>query len=354
MVPYPTTCPAMLHAFALAFRQLGDRRMLMIFVKSLAITLVVFAALGVGLYFLLEMLTAKLVGPQSSGLVATLAFAMGIALFWLTFRAIAVAVVGLFADEVVAVVEGRSYPRALASARHVSFARSAIMGLRSVGRLVAFNLLARAVVRRGGGDRDRPADRFLRGERMAAWPRPGRHGGGAAPRSGAAQGLAGADPDAALAGGGCGERAVRGAGRQPGRAGGRRGGDDPSVPSGARRMKIVATLAGALVLGACATTEPAKPVVAVPIPFRSDGPAMVMGKNAGQLVALFGAPNAEVREGPGRKLQFASAICVLDAYLYPRGEGQAVVTHVDARQTDGSPIDRASCVAALQRRGGGK
>ena len=132
----------MLHAFALAFRQLGDRRMIAIFAKSLAITLVVFAGLGVGLYFLLERLTARLVGPHSSALVVTLAFAMGLALFWLTFRAVAVAVIGLFADEVVAVVEGRSYPRALASARHVSFARSAAMGLRSVGRLVAFNTLA--------------------------------------------------------------------------------------------------------------------------------------------------------------------------------------------------------------------
>lgn len=120
-------------------------------------------------------------------------------------------------------------------------------------------------------------------------------------------------------------------------------------------MKVMAVLAGGLVVSACATTEQAKPVVAVPIPFRtSDGPATVMGKNASQLVALFGQPNAEVREGPGRKLQFASAICVLDAYLYPRGDAQPLVTHVDARQTDGSPIDRASCVAALQRRGGGK
>lgn len=120
-------------------------------------------------------------------------------------------------------------------------------------------------------------------------------------------------------------------------------------------MKIMVVLAGGLALSACATTQSAAPVTAVPIPFRTgDGPATVMGRNAGQLVTLFGQPNAEVREGVGRKLQFASAICVLDAYLYPRGDTQAVVTHVDARQNDGSPIDRASCVAALQRRSGGK
>lgn len=120
-------------------------------------------------------------------------------------------------------------------------------------------------------------------------------------------------------------------------------------------MKTIGALIGGLALSACAAVPDAAPVVAAPIPFHNgDGPASVMGKSAGELVALFGQPNAEVRDGPGRKLQFASAICVLDAYLYPRGQAQPAVTHVDARQTDGSPIDRASCVAALQRRSGGK
>lgn len=132
----------MLHAFALAFRQLGDRRLLAIFAKSLAITLAVFAGLGVGLYFALDALIAWLVGPQPSGLVATLAFAMGLALFWLAFRGVAVAVIGLFGDEVVGAVEARSYPQARASARHVPVARAAAMGLRSVARLVGYNTLA--------------------------------------------------------------------------------------------------------------------------------------------------------------------------------------------------------------------
>lgn len=122
-------------------------------------------------------------------------------------------------------------------------------------------------------------------------------------------------------------------------------------------MKAIVALTGGLALAACVSAPSAAPVVARPIPFSSGAGAglnAVLGKNAGQLVALFGQPNAEVREGPGRKLQFASAICVLDAYLYPRGPSAAVVTYVDARQTDGSPIDKASCVSALQRRSGGK
>lgn len=76
----------------------------------------------------------------------------------------------------------------------------------------------------------------------------------------------------------------------------------------------------------------------------------VLGEDAGGLVRLFGAPDAEVREGSARKLQFAGPICVLDAYLYPRGTAAPRVTWLDTRQPDGSPIDRASCVAALTRR----
>lgn len=81
----------------------------------------------------------------------------------------------------------------------------------------------------------------------------------------------------------------------------------------------------------------------------------VMGQSARAVAAMLGTPNADVQEGQGRKLQFASRICVLDAYLYPRsGAREPVVTYVDARQRDGAPIDQASCVAALQRRDGGR
>ena len=76
-----------------------------------------------------------------------------------------------------------------------------------------------------------------------------------------------------------------------------------------------------------------------------------MGRNARALVALLGDPGLDVREGPARKLQFLGPACVLDAYLYPpRGGGEPVVTHVDARMPDGRDIDRASCVAALSLR----
>ena len=74
----------------------------------------------------------------------------------------------------------------------------------------------------------------------------------------------------------------------------------------------------------------------------------MIGQTGSGLIALFGQPSADVHEGTARKLQFGNATCVLDAFLYPKESGEPVVTYVDARQTDGSPIDRASCVMALQ------
>jgi hypothetical protein len=116
-----------------------------------------------------------------------------------------------------------------------------------------------------------------------------------------------------------------------------------------RLLSLVTLLA----LAAC-TTAPARPRAAAalpaPPPLATVGLERVMGQDGAALIRLFGQPDAEVREGTGRKLQFAGPICVLDAYLYPRGNEAARVTWLDARQPDGGPIDRASCVAALSRR----
>jgi hypothetical protein len=113
--------------------------------------------------------------------------------------------------------------------------------------------------------------------------------------------------------------------------------------------------AGAAALGLAACTGGgAKPgaVAAPPARYTAVGLERVIGQDAGGLVRLFGQPNQEMREGTGRKLQFASGICVLDAYLYPKGSDAPRVTWLDARQPDGRAIDRASCVAALTRREG--
>ncbi len=113
-------------------------------------------------------------------------------------------------------------------------------------------------------------------------------------------------------------------------------------------------LALLLLLGACAggtaqRPAPAAPQEPRPVPYSIVGLESVIGRNARFLETQFGKPELDVREGTARKLQFASPVCVLDAYLYPpKVAGEPIVTHVDAREPDGDDFDRASCVAALQ------
>ena len=108
-----------------------------------------------------------------------------------------------------------------------------------------------------------------------------------------------------------------------------------------------------LVLAACA----ASPEVAVPGPVpvaATPRPPQVrssiLGLTAAELVGHFGNPALQVREGPGLKLQFRSARCVLDAYLYPSASGARAerVTYVDARLPSGVPTDQAACIGALE------
>ena len=86
---------------------------------------------------------------------------------------------------------------------------------------------------------------------------------------------------------------------------------------------------------------------------RLPGLEEVIEHDAAALVSRFGDPRLDVHEGDMRKLQFAGEACVLDVFLYPlRAGAEPVATHVEARRaSDGQDVDRAACVAALQRRG---
>lgn len=117
-----------------------------------------------------------------------------------------------------------------------------------------------------------------------------------------------------------------------------------------RRLTLLA-LGGAL--AGCTTAGVAPPAAAplIPPPIANrTGLERVMGRDANALIQLFGQPEADVREGTARKLQFAGATCVLDAYLYPKGNAAPQVSYVDTRLPDGAPVDRAACIAALSRR----
>lgn len=122
-------------------------------------------------------------------------------------------------------------------------------------------------------------------------------------------------------------------------------------------MKYPLMLATLLLAGCAAAPTPAprpvsveRPATARPV-LATRGLDAVMGKDVGTLKRLFGEPRLDVIEVYGRKLQFTGKACVLDTFLYPDGKGGAeIVTHVDARRSDGAAVDRAACVDALQRR----
>jgi CysZ protein len=136
----------MIHAFFLSFGQLFDRPMLRVFARSLLITVLLFAALGIGMWFALDWLGGVAsewagVSDQSNVFADVATLLLFLLAWWLLFRAIAVAVVGMFADEIVAAVEAKHYPQAHAVARAVPFGRALAMGVGSATRAIVINLL---------------------------------------------------------------------------------------------------------------------------------------------------------------------------------------------------------------------
>ncbi len=137
----------MLSAMTLAVGDLGDRRVLGILVRSLLVTLAVFALLGVGLVWLLrgadpcswlELGGCPLDG-SASGVGAVVLIAIGL---WLLFPAVAIGVISAYGDEIVAAVEARHYPAAAVGARRLGLAGGALLGVRGTLRVLLYNLLA--------------------------------------------------------------------------------------------------------------------------------------------------------------------------------------------------------------------
>lgn len=136
----------MIQAFFLSLGQLFDRPMLRVFARSLLITMLLFAALGIGMWFALDWLGGLAsewagVSDQNNVFADVATLLLFLLAWWLLFRAIAVAVVGMFADEIVAAVEAKHYPQAHAAARAVPFGRALAMGVGSATRAIVINLL---------------------------------------------------------------------------------------------------------------------------------------------------------------------------------------------------------------------
>lgn len=133
----------MFRAFFLSLSDLTDPAILRVFAKTIALTLVIFVAAGAGMWFATRWLVIDQLGwDESSGNLAAISGFLAMLLFgWVLFRAIAVAVIWLFGDEIVVAVERRHYPDALAGALHVPMTRAVALGLRSAGRALLVNVL---------------------------------------------------------------------------------------------------------------------------------------------------------------------------------------------------------------------
>jgi hypothetical protein len=112
----------------------------------------------------------------------------------------------------------------------------------------------------------------------------------------------------------------------------------------------------ALLLAACASTPAPQPAaVEKPAAATDDHDHRTLnGMTAGELIEHFGRPRLQIVEGAGTKLQFAGSSCVLDAYLYPPGNGGGTprVTEIEARNSQGVDVNTQSCAYALERNKG--
>ncbi|AOF95790.1 EI24 domain-containing protein [Sphingobium sp. RAC03] len=125
-----------------AFPSLFHGAALRLLFKTLALTLLIFVALGGGIWAGFHALRLHY-GWGGGGLAEATATALAVvALGWLLFRATAMAVMGLFADDIIEAVERQSYPDAAATARPVGWARSGRYALASLRRTLGWNLLA--------------------------------------------------------------------------------------------------------------------------------------------------------------------------------------------------------------------
>lgn len=137
----------MIAAFALALGQLADRSVLRILAKCIAVTLLLFVGLGFLGWWGIDALLAwsgldRTRFAAAEGIRGIAAFVAVLIGGWLLWRILALAVLQFYADEVVAAVEARHYPAALASARKLDWREELATGLKSARRAVGYNLLA--------------------------------------------------------------------------------------------------------------------------------------------------------------------------------------------------------------------
>lgn len=97
-------------------------------------------------------------------------------------------------------------------------------------------------------------------------------------------------------------------------------------------------------------SEPQQPGVdATPAPQQAAiDPASLVGMTGERITTLFGTPVFVRRDPPGEFWRYRGKSCVLELFFYQQGGAQRV-DHIETRNTGGKPLDRANCVAKLQK-----
>ncbi|MBM0169343.1 EI24 domain-containing protein [Altererythrobacter sp. C41] len=129
-------------ALGRAAGQLTDPAVLRVLAKSIAVTLAIFLALGIGAAAGIEALLARWEIASSDEIGALVGLVLMLVGGWLLFRIVALAVLQFFADDVVRAVELKHYPQARASARDPGWREELGMSARATLRAVLANLAA--------------------------------------------------------------------------------------------------------------------------------------------------------------------------------------------------------------------
>lgn len=137
----------MIRAIGLAAADLGAWCILRIMLQAIAVSLLIFVVLaGLFMWLLAGSDPCDLVGvsscPLGAGGGAIGAIAVTLLAGWFLFPAVAIAVMTSFTDRIAGAVEKRHYPRAAERARPLGLAGGTLLGLKSAGRLILYNLIA--------------------------------------------------------------------------------------------------------------------------------------------------------------------------------------------------------------------
>jgi CysZ protein len=135
----PATMPS---AFLLALNQMTDPRLLLLLLKSLALSLVAFVLLCALGWYGLQGALAWLVpsfGAEWQQIIAAVLLIIGAVLVW---RIVALAVLQFHADEVIEAVEARHYPAHLKAAQVPDWRQELCDGMAAAGRALLANLIA--------------------------------------------------------------------------------------------------------------------------------------------------------------------------------------------------------------------